>query len=293
MAFLHKVEIAPGIDYYCEDTDGGKFSIGDDVIFDLEQYTDCGKIIESSEEESEKDSQSASGNSKNKRTGTKANPFRIIRNMTINDKSKAHENETRARSMFRTAVRKIDEHRLSMKMVNCHYSFDKKVAVFQFASEDRVDFRDFVKDLSGALHVRVELKQIGVRDEAAIKGGLGPCGRALCCATILQSFKSVNVKMAKAQGLSLNPNNVSGVCGRLKCCLRYEVDCYRELSKNLPKRGTRCETPEGDGEVLDTEPLNQKIKVKLDEGEARLAEFSAEELGYGCKKDCAHSSSSA
>ena len=288
MAFLYKVEIVPGIEYYCVDADNRSFSLSDHVIFELEQYIDCGEIIEVSEEDA-----TNIDTSNRKRTGNKNNPFRILRGMTINDKSKAHENETRARSMFRTADRKIDEHHLAMKMVNCHYSFDKKVAVFQFASEDRVDFRDFIKDLSGALHVRVELKQIGVRDEAAIKGGLGPCGRSLCCATILDQFKSVNVKMAKAQGLSLNPNNVSGVCGRLKCCLRYEVDCYREMSKNLPTKGTRCRTPDGDGEVLECEPLTQKIRVKLDEGELRLAEFNAKELGYSCEKDHVNHSSNA
>jgi len=151
--------------------------------------------------------------------------------------------------------------------------------VFQFTAEGRVDFRELVQDLNRTFHSRVELRQIGVRDEAAIHGGLGCCGRPFCCGTFLNELSTVNVKMAKDQGLSLNPNNISGACGRLKCCLRYEAEGYREMRQGVLRNGSRCETPQGTGKVLDTNVLTGKVRVRLDEGSGRIETFLISEVG--------------
>jgi cell fate regulator YaaT (PSP1 superfamily) len=162
--------------------------------------------------------------------------------------------------------------------LNSHYTFDKSLAIFQFAAENRVDFRELVRDLSGALHCRVELRQIGVRDEASIQGGLGPCGRPFCCATFLTKFQTVNVKMAKMQRLSLNPTSVSGGCGRLKCCLRYEADGYQEMFRSIPRNGSLCETPRGRGRVLDGNALTQVVRVRLEDENGLIVDFQADEV---------------
>jgi hypothetical protein len=138
--------------------------------------------------------------------------------------------------------------------------------LFYFASEERIDFRDLVKDLSSRLHARIEMRQIGVRDEAKMVGGIGSCGRELCCSTFLPAFQPVSIKMAKDQGLVLNPSKVSGQCGRLKCCLVYEQDLYKEMKKTLPKVGKRVSTPAGDGKVVELDVLRQRVRVWFDEG---------------------------
>ncbi|MFW6414303.1 MAG: PSP1 domain-containing protein, partial [Verrucomicrobiota bacterium] len=251
ISVLYKVQIIKGVHYYCfnkTDTSAQDYlSIGEPVIIQLPKHRDNGEVIERDEKEIPDNKLSKPSKSGH---GKKTNPAFILRRMTEHDHECARKNKDRANTMFQTAERKINEHRLDMKLVDCHYSFDKSMVLFQFAADERVDFRNLVKDLAGALHIRVELKQIGTRDEAGIRGGIGSCGRPLCCSTILNDFKTVNIKMAKTQGLSLNPNNVSGTCGRLKCCLRYEVHCYRELAKTLPRRGTSCTTPDGRGKVI-------------------------------------------
>lgn len=276
---LYKVQIVQGLYFHCINRaeDEAEFSVGDEVILQLPKHRDAGIVIGRDERDIP---DTKLPGFKKPGPGKKTRPAFIIRKVTEIDEECLRKNRQRAGAMFQTAERKIQEHRLEMKLVNCHYSFDKSMVLFQFAAEERVDFRQLVKDLAGALHVRVELKQIGVRDEAGICGGIGPCGRNLCCSTILNEFRTVNVKMAKVQGLSLNPNNVSGICGRLKCCLRYEAHCYRELAKNLPRRGERCETPEGNGKVLECHPLKQTVKVRLDNDEGRILEFESDNLKY-------------
>ena len=190
---------------------------------------------------------------------------KIDRKATMLDKSKANENNMRAKSAYRTAHNQIEKLKLPMKLLTTHYSFDRKLVIFQFISEGRVDFRQLVKDLSQTLNTKIELRQIGVRDEAAIIGGLGACGQVLCCKRFVKEFESINIKMAKEQDLSLNPASISGVCGRLKCCLRYEHCGYLKLDKDMPRRGAFCECSEGIGRIVDRNLLTQQVTVYIDD----------------------------
>ena len=164
----------------------------------------------------------------------KDEPAVVQRKATVVDQAKATENLARAKSALRTAAMHIEQLNLPMKLINAHYSYDGKLITIQFSAEGRVDFRELVKQLSASLNTRIELRQIGVRDETAAIGGISPCGRPLCCCTFLQDFASINVKMAKEQDLSLTPTTISGVCGRLKCCLKYEHEGYMEMEKICP-----------------------------------------------------------
>jgi cell fate regulator YaaT (PSP1 superfamily) len=189
---------------------------------------------------------------------------KIERKATVVDQSKANENKMRAKSAFRTASRDIEDMKLPMKLLNCHYSYDGKLITFQFSSDGRVDFRELVKRLSQELNTRIELRQIGVRDETALCGGLGVCGQELCCSRFLSEFASINVKMAKEQDLSLNPTNISGCCGRLKCCLKYEHEGYLELDQDMPRRGAACECSEGRGKIIDRNLLTRTVTVQVE-----------------------------
>ena len=288
MSQTYSVTISEGIKYDCVAAEGLHLKCGDDVIIRFDKYEDCGCVQQCGgggcggcAEQSDSEA-SSEGEWGRKFRGEKMPE--IVRVMTLVDKGKAHENEARAKSMFRTGQRKISEHNLTMKLINCHYTFDKSLAIFLFVADGRVDFRDLVRDLSGALHTRVELRQIGVRDEASIQGGLGPCGRPFCCATVLKSFESVNVRMAKAQRISLNPNSVSGGCGRLKCCLRYEVEGYKEMFRQLPRTGAKCDTPEGPGRVLDCNALMRTVRVRLENKDGQIRDFSADEINAKDRK---------
>lgn len=190
---------------------------------------------------------------------------RVERKATMLDQSKANENLMRAKSAFRTAEAQIERLNLPMKLLNSHYSFDRKLISFQFTAEGRVDFRQLVKDLSEILNTRIDLRQIGVRDETALLGGIGICGQMLCCRRFLKEFESINVKMAKEQDLSLNPNNISGVCGRLKCCLKFEHQGYLDLDKDMPRRTAMCECAEGMGKIVDRNLLTQRVTVQLED----------------------------
>ncbi|OGV33533.1 MAG: hypothetical protein A2020_10570 [Lentisphaerae bacterium GWF2_45_14] len=191
---------------------------------------------------------------------------KIQRKVTVVDMSKANENVMRAKTALRTAHQHVERLKLPMKLLNAHYSFDCKLLTIQFTADGRVDFRQLVKDLSVALNTRIDLRQIGVRDETAIRGGLGICGRQLCCCSFLHDFKSINVRMAKEQDLSLTPSTISGACGRLKCCLKYEHEGYLDLEKTMPRRGDACECCEGRGRIVDRNLLTQKVVVELETG---------------------------
>lgn len=265
MPRLYHVSVVPGIHYDCLATDDHVYEDGCEVVVRCENYDDFATVTACRAEdisEQEADKQFQASQKGRKIQGRKVP--RIRRRATLQDRSRVHERETMAHSMHKTARRKIEEHGLSMKLLNSHVSYDGKLAIFQFVSETRVDFRHLLRDLSGALHMRVELRQVGVRDEASIQGGLGPCGRAFCCATFLNHFESVNVRMAKNQGLSLNPSNISGACGRLKCCLRYEDQFYSEMNRKYPRPGCRCETPCGTGRVVDRNVITGILRVRLD-----------------------------
>ena len=187
----------------------------------------------------------------------------LIRIATEADIAHNKENHEREDIAYRIGVEKIREHKLDMKLVSVQYTFDNAKLLFYFTSAGRVDFRELVKDLAGVFHIRIELRQIGIRDEARMIGGLGACGRPLCCTTFLSDFGQVSMKMAKEQNLSLNSTKISGCCGRLMCCLRYEYDTYAEETKKTPAPGTYVNTPDGPGMVTEIFPLQGEVKVSL------------------------------
>jgi cell fate regulator YaaT (PSP1 superfamily) len=188
----------------------------------------------------------------------------IMRKATADDLEKAKKNRMREKEIFDVFTKKIEEHKLTMKPIDIDCTFDGSKILFYFTAESRVDFRELVKDLAGIYRTRIELRQIGVRDEAKMLGGLGICGRKFCCSSFLGEFQPVSIKMAKEQSLSLNPTKISGTCGRLMCCLKYEQDCYEELIKVTPKNGAYVETAEGKGVVVDAHLLTGMLKVKID-----------------------------
>ena len=203
----------------------------------------------------------------------------IVRIATPQDKAQMEKNKKKESEAFVICEEKIVEHKLDMKLVDVEYTFDGNKILFYFTADGRVDFRELVKDLAAVFRTRIELRQIGIRDEAKMLGGIGICGRGLCCSTYLDGFHPVSIKMAKEQGLSLNPTKISGNCGRLMCCLKYEQNCYDEFSKIAPAVGAIVSTPKGKGVVQSTTILKGIAKVKLDnEAEAQLVEVNFADL---------------
>ena len=191
----------------------------------------------------------------------------VIRKATDQDLAVQEKNEQREKEAFGICVQKIEQHKLEMKLVSVEYTFDDSKIIFYFTANGRVDFRDLVKDLAGIFHMRIELRQIGVRDEAKMLGGLGACGRQICCGAFLGDFQPVSIKMAKEQNLSLNPTKISGQCGRLMCCLKYEQDYYEETLKKLPRVGKDIMTPDGVGVVTEINVLRERVKVRVKTGD--------------------------
>lgn len=189
---------------------------------------------------------------------------KLIRIATASDAKVVETNQKRADEAFHICEQKIQEHHLDMKLVSVEYTFDLNKVLFYFTADGRVDFRDLVKDLASVFRTRIELRQIGVRDEAKVLGGLGICGRPLCCSSFLDDFQPVSINMAKEQNLSLNPTKISGTCGRLMCCLKYEHEVYAELSKITPRPDSLVETPDGPGLVIDSSILRGTCAVRLD-----------------------------
>ncbi len=189
-------------------------------------------------------------------------PPKVLRKADARDLARLEVNLQREQDARRMCLVRIRERQIPMKLVQVEYLFDASKAIFYFSAEGRVDFRELVRDLAQALHTRIEMKQIGARDETKLVGGIGPCGRELCCSTWLREFQAVSVKMAKEQGLSLNPSKLSGMCGRLKCCLRYEYDTYLELRRALPRVGAAVTSVKGDGEVVRQNVLRQTAVVR-------------------------------
>lgn len=194
----------------------------------------------------------------------------VIRKATKEDIKKHKENKEKEKDAFQICLNKIDEHKLSMKLIDVEYTFDNNKIIFYFTAQGRVDFRELVKDLATVFRTRIELRQIGVRDEAKMVGGIGPCGRVLCCHKFLGDFAPVSIKMAKEQSLSLNPAKISGLCGRLMCCLNYEQNTYERIREKLPRVGSIVDTPEGRGEVVANSVVKERVTIKVSEkdGEA-------------------------
>ena len=188
---------------------------------------------------------------------------KVLRIATREDQEAVEINEKKEQEAFEICLKKIKEHDLPMKLIEVEYTFDVSKIIFYFTAEGRVDFRELVKDLASIFRTRIELRQVGVRDEAKMLGGLGGCGRGLCCATFLGDFEPVSIRMAKDQGLSLNPTKISGICGRLMCCLKYENDAYERAREIVPSIGITVKTPMGIGQVVDANLLKEKVVVNL------------------------------
>lgn len=188
----------------------------------------------------------------------------IVRIATEKDLNKLAENKLKEQEAYKICEQKIEQHKLDMKLVNVEYTFDNSKILFYFTADGRVDFRALVKDLASVFRTRIELRQIGVRDEAKMLGGLGMCGKPFCCSSFMGEFQPVSIKMAKEQGLSLSPVKISGTCGRLMCCLKYEQEAYTDLLKRTPKVGAIVNTPEGKGLVVENNLIARTLKVKLD-----------------------------
>ncbi len=239
--------------YYFSPNDT-EINVGEKVIVETSRGVECGDVV--------------LGNRKIKDEELTAPLKSIIRIATKKDLDKIEQNKKNEAEAFKICEEKIAKHRLNMNLVDVECTFDNNKLLFYFTSENRVDFRELVKDLASVFRTRIELRQIGVRDEAKMLGGLGICGRPFCCKSFLGDFQPVSIKMAKDQSLSLNPSKISGTCGRLMCCLKYEQDGYEELNKGLPKVGAYVETPDGKGNVVDINILTGKIRVKNSDTDA-------------------------
>ncbi len=237
-----------------EEFDAGDLplEVGENVIVDTEKGEVLGKVLSPPQQ-------------KEKRFLLKS-PRKVIRKATPEDLDQYHRNEELEKDAFAFCLRKIRERGLNMKLVKTEVLLDRSKALFYFTSEKRVDFRELVKDLAAEFRMRIEMRQIGVRDEAKMVCGLGSCGRELCCAKFMNRFELVSVKMAKEQNLALNPTKISGICGRLMCCLAYEYPTYLELKKDLPKVGKHIVTRSGKGKVIRQNVLSQTVTVELEEG---------------------------
>ena len=211
----------------------------------------------------------------------------VIRIATEEDKRNEEKNREKEKEAYDICLEKIRAHNLDMKLINAEYTFDNNKVLFYFTADGRIDFRELVKDLAAVFRTRIELRQIGVRDETKLKGGIGICGRALCCHTYLSEFAPVSIKMAKEQNLSLNPTKISGVCGRLMCCLTNEEETYEELNSRLPAIGDFVTTPDGHkGEVQSVSVLRQLVKVvvTVDDDEKEIREYRVDELKFKPRK---------
>ena len=235
---------------YYFDPDSMKFKKGDKAIVETARGVECGEVAMENREVPEEEI---------------VKPLkRIIRAATEADLKIVAENREKEKKAFDICEQKIRAHKLEMKLVDVEYTFDSSKILFYFTADGRVDFRELVKDLAGVFRTRIELRQIGVRDESKMIGGFGICGRPFCCSSFLGDFQPVSIKMAKEQGLSLNPTKISGTCGRLMCCLKYEREAYEHLLRHTPKIGAIVETREGRGTVLDNNLLTGMLTIRLD-----------------------------
>lgn len=233
-------------------TEGLKFKAGDYVIVEADRGLEYGQVVSETEVILDSDIEQ---------------PLRrILRIATPDDMKKIQKNNERVAQAFETCAKKIEGRDLPMKLVEAEYSFDRSKIIFYFTAEGRVDFRELVKDLARIFKARIEMRQIGVRDEAKLLGGFGPCGRSLCCAKFLKDFEPITIRMAKDQHLPLNPTKISGVCGRLMCCLGYEAKLYKQLSQGLPKEGDTVRLKEGHGKVVSINILKRSVVVELEGG---------------------------
>jgi cell fate regulator YaaT (PSP1 superfamily) len=252
--------------------DGGKVTVHgpaaiaihvDDVcVVEHNRVLECGRVVHRTENEGDWASHPSGAV--------------LVRRATIHDQAKARENGVVSRMAMKSTLKRIEDLRLDIHLVYVRYSFDRSILHIAYTCEDRVECGELIKGLAGELRTRIELRQIGVRDAARLTGGMGACGRALCCKVWLKHFDAVSVKMAKIQRIALNPSTIGGMCGRLKCCLRYESDQYRQSGEKMPKDGAQVRCPEGCGVVVDKDVLAEHVKVRFEDG--RVLEMDADQV---------------
>ena len=254
------IQFRPGQKVYFFDPNGATYNAGDHVIIDTARGAEYGictggnHIIEPKEVVA---------------------PLRcVLRLATAQDEKTIQENRAKEKKAFEVCMQKIGEHALDMQLVSAEVAFDGSKILFYFTADERVDFRELVKNLASVFHTRIELRQIGVRDKAKMVGGLGICGRPFCCASFLDDFQPVSIKMAKTQNLSLNPTKISGTCGRLMCCLKYEQEAYEDLIRTSPKAESFVDTPEGRGTVVEIDLLRQRVKVRMEDEPETISVFA-------------------
>ena len=258
------IQFRPGQKVYFFDPAGLQLQTGDHVIIDTARGPEYGTCAAGNHEISKKDIVA---------------PLRpVIRIADHQDERIVEENRAKEKKAFEVCLKKIDELDLDMQLVSVECAFDGSKILFFFTADERVDFRELVKNLASYFHTRIELRQIGVRDKAKMVGGLGICGRPFCCVSFLDDFQPVSIKMAKTQNLSLNPTKISGTCGRLMCCLKYEQDAYEDLLRTSPKEESFVDTPEGRGTVVEVNLLRQQVKVRMEDEPDTVRVFSNEDI---------------
>ena len=258
------IQFRPGQKVYYFDPAGLKLQAGDHVIIDTARGPEFGICAGGNHEIPTKDV---------------VVPLRsVLRIADRQDEKIVEENRAREKKAFEVCLQRIDELQLDMQLCSVECAFDGSKILFFFTADERVDFRELVKNLASIFHTRIELRQIGVRDKAKMVGGLGICGRPFCCVSFLDDFQPVSIKMAKTQNLSLNPTKISGTCGRLMCCLKYEQDAYEDLLRNSPKEESFVDTPEGRGTVIEVGLLRQQVKVRMEEDPDTIRVFSNEDI---------------
>ena len=253
------IQFRPGQKIYFFDPDGFTVNPGEHVIMDTARGAEYGICT--------------GGNHKISPKEVVAPLRKIIRLATAQDERIVEENRAKEKKAYDVCMQKITEHGLDMQLVSAEVAFDGSKILFYFTADERVDFRELVKNLASVFHTRIELRQIGVRDKAKMVGGLGICGRPFCCASFLDDFQPVSIKMAKTQNLSLNPTKISGTCGRLMCCLKYEQDAYEDLIRTSPKMESFVDTPEGRGTVVEIDLLRQRVKVRMEDAPETISVF--------------------
>lgn len=258
------IQFRPGQKVYFFDPAGIACKTGDHVIIDTSRGLEYGICT--------------GGNHKIAQTDVVAPLRQVVRLATEEDEKTAEKNKQTEKKAFALCEEKIQEFSLDMQLVSAECAFDGSKILFFFTAEDRVDFRELVKSLASALHSRIELRQIGVRDEAKMVGGLGICGRPFCCSSFLEEFLPMSIKMAKTQNLSLNPTKISGTCGRLMCCLRYEQEAYEDLLRTSPKAESFVDTPDGRGTVTEIDLLRQRVKVKMEDRPEVIGTYRNDEI---------------
>ena len=258
------IQFRPGQKIYYFDPAGAVFAPGDHVIIDTARGAEFGIC--------------AGGNHRISQKEVVAPLRQVLRRANDQDEKIIAENRAKEKRAYEVCMQKIESHGLDMQLVSAEVAFDGSKILFYFTADERVDFRELVKNLASVFHTRIELRQIGVRDKAKMVGGLGICGRPFCCASFLDDFQPVSIKMAKTQNLSLNPTKISGTCGRLMCCLKYEQDAYEDLIRSSPRVDSFVDTPEGRGTVTDVELLRQRVKVRMEEDPDTVSVFANSDI---------------